>query len=294
MRMRISAGCKSFVGCGALLLSILLWGQRAAREDSFRFALLGDRTGETQAGVYQQIWKEIASEDPAFAVSVGDTIQGMQDETAEAQWRQIDQVLSPYRRYALYLAPGNHDIWSAKSEQLFRQHAPGLHYGFDYGPAHFTILDNSRTEAFSNEELAFLESDLKAHVAQPLKFVISHRPSWLLNVALQNPNFGLQQLAKRYGVGYVIAGHLHQMLHFELEGVTYISMASSGGHLRSSAAYGDGWLFAHALVEIEGKNIVFEIREVGPPYGQSRMTKLKAWDMRGLIQERRSKSAAAK
>ena len=292
--MRISARYGRLAGCGALLLSILLWGQRAAQNDSFHFAILGDRTGEPRAGVYQQVWKEIAAEDPAFVVSVGDTIQGTQDETADAQRRQIDRFLMPYRHYALYLAPGNHDIWSAKSERLFRQHARGLHYSFDYGQAHFTILDNSRTEELSNEELAFLESDLKAHAAQPLKFVVSHRPSWLFHVALQNPNFTLQQLAERYGIQYVIAGHVHQMMHLELGGVTYVSMASSGGHLRASEAYDDGWFFAHALVKVEGRNITFEIREVGPPYGKGRVTKLADWGMRGLIQNRQPRAATAK
>jgi len=292
--LRISAGFKSFVICGALLLSTLLWGQRAAQEDSFRFALLGDRTGEPQAGVYQQVWREIAAEQPSFVISVGDTIQGRNDESAEAQWRQVDQLLMPYRRYPLYLAPGNHDIWSAKSERLFEQHARGLHYSFDYGQAHFTILDNSRTDELSDPELLFLEADLKAHRAQPLKFVISHRPSWLFQVALQNPNFRLHQLAKRYGVQYVIAGHVHQMMHFALDGVTYVSMASSGGHLRSSEAYDDGWFFAHALVQVEGQNVTFEIREAGPPHGKARVTNLAEWGMRGLIQKHQSRSAAAK
>jgi len=238
--------------------------------------------------------REIAAEQPSFVISVGDTIQGLNDENAEAQWRQIDQLLMPYRRYALYLAPGNHDIWSAKSEQLFKQHARGPHYSFDYGQAHFTILDNSRTEELSDQELLFLEADLKAHRAQPLKFVITHRPSWLFNVALQNPNFALHQLAKRYGVEYVIAGHVHQMMHFALDGVTYVSMASSGGRLRSSEAYDDGWFFAHALVQVDGQNVTFEIREAGPPHGKARVTNLAEWGMRGLIQKHQSRSAAAK
>src|ERR1022692_817397 len=103
------------------------------------------------------------------------------------------------------------------SERLFRQYAAHPpHYSFDWGQAHFTILDNSRSEELSVEELTFLEQDLKAHAAQPVKIIISHRPSWLINVALRNPNFALHQLARQYGVQYVIAGHVHQMLHFDL------------------------------------------------------------------------------
>jgi predicted phosphodiesterase len=267
----------------------------APQPDSFRFAILGDRTGEAERDVYEQVWTEVAAESPAFVVSVGDTIQGMNDASAEAEWRQVGQILKPFRRYPLYLAPGNHDVWSSASERLFRQFAAHpIHYSFDHGQAHFTILDNSRSEELTAPELIFLETDLKAHVAQPLKIIISHRPSWLLDVALQNPNFALHHLARRYGIQYVVAGHVHQMLRLELEGVTYVSMASSGGHLRSSRVYEDGWFFGHVLVEVHGKSINFQIRELGTPSGDGRITKLAEWGMAGLVQRDQRESAPAK
>jgi hypothetical protein len=286
-------------GCGVifagLLLTFLLCVRGAAAPDKFRFVLLGDRTGEAQQGVYEQVWKDVAARKPAFVVSVGDTIQGLNDKSADIEWRRIDQLLKPFRRYPVYFAPGNHDVWSAASERLFRQHtARGLHYSFDYGQAHFTILDNSRSEEFSAEELVFLEADLKAHAAQPLKFIVSHRPSWIVNVALQNPNFALHQLARQYGVQYVVAGHIHQMLHLELQGVTYISTPSAGGHLRLSGAYEDGWFFGHTLVEIRDKAIEFEIKELGPPRGKGRITRPADWGMVGLVQKHRPESAPAR
>ena len=155
---------------GGLLLASWLAILPAAPPDSFRFAILGDRTGEAQPGVYQQICKEAAAENPAFVVSVGDTIQGLDDRSAEAEWREATRNLHLFRRSPVYLAPGNHDIWSAESERLFRQYARHPpHYSFDYGPAHFTILDNSRSDELGPEELAFLEADLQAHAAQPLR-----------------------------------------------------------------------------------------------------------------------------
>ena len=280
---------------GGLLFALLLsiWGAPAS--GSFRFAILGDRTGEAQPGVYEQVWKDVAAENPAFVLSVGDTIQGMNDQSAEAEWREVDQILKPFRRYPLYLVPGNHDIWSIESERLFEQYAGHkAHYSFDYEQAHFTVLDNSRSDELATEELAFLETDLKAHAGQPLKIVVSHRPSWLVDVALGNPKFALHQLAKRYGVQYVIAGHLHQMLHFELEGVTYISMVSSGGHLRLSRAYQDGWFFGHALAEVHDKSIDFRIEELRSPYGESRTTKLTDWGMNGLVKRDQRESGAAR
>ena len=268
----------------ALFVLPLLFCTPAAAQ-SFHFVILGDRTGEAVPGVYREVWKEAAAENPAFIVSVGDTIQGLRDQTAAAQWQQIDRLLRPYRGFDLYLAPGNHDVWSALSARLFLQHARGLHYSFDYQDAHFTILDNSRSDQLSTEELDFLEQDLKAHSAQAWKFVIMHRPSWLADVALGNTNFRLHQIARHYGVQYVVAGHLHEMLHLELEGITYVSMASAGGHLRGSRAYQDGWFFGHALVTIDSRKLDFEIREAEPTHGMARRTELTDWGLLGLVKK---------
>lgn len=264
-------------------LPFLLFVITAPAADSFRFVILGDRTGEARPGVWQQVWRETAAEHPAFVVTVGDTIQGTNDATAEAQWRAVEKTLKPYSRIPLYLTPGNHDIWSSKSASLFRKYAHHpLHYSFDYRNAHFTILDNSRTDELPPEEITFLEQDLKAHASQPLKFVISHRPSWIVRAALHMSDFPLQRLAKKYGVQYVIAGHIHELLHMELDGVTYLSMPSAGGHLRSSGQYEDGWFFGHVLVEVRGNKADFQIKELKPPRGKGRVTGLADWGMLGL------------
>jgi len=252
--------------------------------DSFRFVILCDRTGEAQPGVFEQVWRETAALDPAFVLSVVDNIEGLDDSAAEAQWRQWQRIVAPYRQHPLYLVPGNHDIWSERSEQLFRKfaaHPP--HYSFDYGSAHFTILDNSRSDELPGAELAFLDADLQADSARTVQLVFSHRQSWLINAAFANPQFPFHQLAKRYGVRYVIAGHVHQMLHIDLDGVTYLSMPSSGGHLRNSKKYEDGWFFAETAVDVRGTDVSFRIQELKPPHGQGRVTTPKDWGKVGLV-----------
>ena len=207
------------------LAAFLFAAAAPGRADAFHFVILGDRTGEPVRNVYEHVLADATSSDPAFIVTTGDTIQGLHDATADTEWQQVEQVQAPYRRFRLYLAPGNHDIWSELSENLFSKYAGNPpHYSFDYGSAHFTILYNSRSEQLSTDELLFLERDLKAHASQPVKFIVSHRPSWIFNAVAGNPNFPLHQLARTYGVQYVIAGHLHEMLHFKLEGIEYISM----------------------------------------------------------------------
>jgi len=246
-----------------------------------RFVILGDRTGEAQPGVFEHVLKEVDAEHPDFVVTVGDLIQGGHDDTAEAEWQAVDQILKPFK-YPLYLAPGNHDIWSAASERLFREHSGHPpNYGFDRGPIHFTVLDNSRSDALSNSEIAFLEQDLRDHAKSPVKFVLMHRPSWLLPVTLRQPDFPLHRLAQKYGVKYVIVGHVHQLMNAELEGITYLAMPSSGGHLRASGKYEDGWFFGHGLVEVSGSDVHFEIREAKAPHGEGRVSKPAEWTLFG-------------
>ena len=268
----------------AVLAAIMLaaLAQSPAPAD-FRFVLLGDRTGEAQSGVWEQVWKQAGAENPAFFLGVGDTIQGGDDVTAESEWRAVERTLARYARFPLYLAPGNHDVWSPASEKLFQKytHHP-LHYSFDYGEAHFTVLDNSRSDQFSAEESAFLESDLRRHQAQPVKFIVSHRPSWILDAGLRNTHAALHQLALKYGVKYVIAGHVHQLLHVDLDGVTYLCAPSAGGHLRASEQYEDGWFFGYTLVNVHGADVGMRIRELSAPHGKGRVTSLADWGLTGL------------
>jgi Icc protein len=260
---------------------ICLLAACAAAADPFRFVILGDRTGEAQPGVYERVWKLAATERPAFAIATGDSIEGGKDATAEAEWRGVRSVWEQYAKIPLYLTAGNHDIWpgSVLSEQLYRKYSGrAVHYSFDYGDVHITVLDNSRTEEISAEELRYLESDLKAHAGAAVKMVFSHRPSWIVKVALMNTDFPLHALAKRYGVRYVVAGHLHQLVRVELDGVTYLSMPSSGGHLRLSKAYEDGWFFGYARVGVDGAAVALEFKEIS-----GRTTSERDWGPAGLI-----------
>jgi Icc protein len=261
----------------------LLWCAAAYGQ---RFVILGDRTGSVQPGVYEQVLRETAAAKPEFVVTVGDTIEGQHDNAAEPEWAEWRRIFKPYARIPLYLTPGNHDIWSELSGQLFEKNAGHpRHYSFDRGSAHFTILDNSGSDSLSDGEMAFLEADLKAHAAAPVKFIVSHRPSWLINVALHNPEFALHRLVKQYGVRYVISGHVHEMLRFELDGVDYVSLPSAGGHLRASGEYRDGWFFAYTVVEARGGAATFEVHELKAPHGQGRVTTLSDWGMLGLLKK---------
>ena len=280
-RQRLSwiAAVSTWVGAAAILLA-----QVSGPAPTLRFAILGDRTGEAVPGIYEAVWYEIAAAKPAFVVGVGDSIQGLDDATAEKEWIDFGHVVEPFRSLPYYAAAGNHDVWSEASAKLYVKYSGHpLDYSFDNGPVHFTVLDNSRNDALQPDEMAFLEQDLKAHATQPVKLIVSHRPSWLLNVVLGNPNFPLQQLAEKYGVHYVVAGHVHEMMHAKLGGVEYISAPSAGGHLRDSGKYEDGWFFGYILATVAGADVQFEVHELPAPHGEGRVTPAAAWGMLGLV-----------
>jgi Icc protein len=272
-----------------LTVTLLVTGAIAAANagtDDFRFVIVGDRTGETVPGVYQQVWRETDADHPAFVITVGDTIQGLNDATVDAEWQDVLRLLAPYRRYPIYFTPGNHDVWSPSSAAAYQRYTKRtLHYSFDYGQAHFIVLEDHAEDARAPVppgEMTFLERDLREHQKQPLKFVFSHRPWWLMDAVLRNANAPLQQLAEHDGVQYIIAGHIHQMLHVDVHGVMYLSMPSAGGHLRASKRYEDGWFFAHTLVTVHGAAAEFSIQEVSAPFGQGRKSQPADWGSAGL------------
>lgn len=246
--------------------------EAGAQENDFRFAILGDRTGEAHPGVYEQVWREIDGWHPDFVVSVGDTIEGGNDATAASEWRALRQLWE--RRYATYFTAGNHDIWSPRSRAIFEQQAehPPF-YGFNYQNAHFTMLDNSRDREFSfglsGAQMQFLDRDLEQNRDREPKFVFFHKPFWLIPVKLQSSQFAFHQLIKKYGVSYVVSGHGHQFVREVDDGVTYIEAPSSGGKLKGRG-FEQGWFYGWIGVTVKGAKVEISVKEIGAPFGQGR------------------------
>ena len=243
----------------------------AARQSpaDFRFAILGDRTGETQPGVYEQVWREVDKWRPDLVISVGDTIQGGNDGTVRSEWAALHPLFAKYRRYPLYFTPGNHDIWSEASRRVYEiETRRPAHYSFDYGSGHFIVLDNSETESLADGEMRFLADDLARNQACPLKFIFCHRPFWLLPVMMRG-DFPLHQLATRYHVQYVVSGHSHKFARFEHGATTYLMAGSSGGHLRGKG-YAEGWFFHHLRATVSNGKVQMTIKEVDVPLGEGR------------------------
>jgi predicted phosphodiesterase len=261
----------------------------AAPRSNFKFVILGDRTSGVNPKVYEEVWREIDAWRPDFVINVGDTIQGGNDATAAREWQAMKPLFDKYSRYPLYLTPGNHDIWSEASRRVWeRETGRPAHYSFDHGDAHFVVLDNSRTESLSDEEMAFLTADLEKHNAARLKLIFFHKPFWLVPVMMRG-DFPLHRLALQHHVTYIVSGHAHRFARFEHGGIVYLMVGSSGAHPRGSG-FEEGAFYHHVRATVSGGRVQMTIKEADAPFGKGRSFTEQEWGSGPVMQS----AAAAK
>ncbi len=265
-----------------LLAALLVWGAPAGPENDFYFSILGDRSGGTNPEAYERVWREIALLGPKFIINVGDTIMGGNDSQAAWQWVEVARVWERYKQFPLYLVVGNHDVWSESSRELFRKvTGRPLQYSFDYQTAHFTVLDNSRARELGQEQLRFLEDDLKRHRNRAPKFVFFHVPYWLVFLKLGSGEFPLHRLCRQYGVDYVVSGHGHDFVRLERDGIVYLEVGSSGAGIPrrppSDEDFARGRFYHHVWAQVRGPKVRFTVKELDGPFGKGRMFAAERW-----------------
>ena len=275
-------------GSLALLMagSLIAIGAITESSNDFHFSIMGDRTGGATPQIWGRVWREVDLLHPDFIINVGDSIEGTSDETVQAQWDELRVVYNRYRDYPLYFTPGNHDVWSDFSEQVYeKETGRPVSYGFDYQDAHFTVLDTSRTSELNKDQMQFLEEDLKQHQDQHPKFVFFHKPFWIVPLAMRNGDFPLHQMAKKYGVDYIVSGHGHQFMRMELDGITYLEVGSSGANLRGVFQRGEGFaqgrFYHHVWARAKGSQVSITVKEIDGPHGEGRMFRAEDWDTKG-------------
>lgn len=118
-----------------------------------------------------------------------------------------------------FVVPGNHDmagIYNAPSRKIYEEMIGKRYYAFDYGKFHFTGIDNSQMmeatpliyydikgyDDLEDEQLKWLEEDLKQAEAQKLRIAFFHVP-------VNKGNSKFKAMLKKYNVDMALAGHLH-------------------------------------------------------------------------------------
>ncbi len=192
----------------------------------FRFAVCGDnRQGEA---VYRGILAQVQQDGSAFLINTGDLVNA----GTARQFKAFAGLMQGFS-IPFYPVPGNHDNADGLLTAYLRYSgAPAANYAFDYGPAHFALVDSSLGDV-APSVMAWLAHDLEA-TRQPLKFVVVHHPPFDpagTDHIMRRGNAQFMQLMAAKGVDWVLAGHIHSFDHAVHDGVHYLITGGAGAPL---------------------------------------------------------------
>ncbi|MBE0433553.1 metallophosphoesterase, partial [candidate division WOR-3 bacterium] len=229
----------------------------ASAERSFRFAVVGDRTGGATGSVFEEIIDEVRLLDPDFVMCVGDLIEGYETDTTvmHAQW---DTILATIKTLPckFYFVPGNHEVQNEADRRIYEQRT-GVkrYYSFNYQNTHFIVLDNTMTywgqpQEMGSEQLSWLAKDLEKHKQMDHIFVFYHIPTYIYALR-DNTTDTLTQILEKYGVDVVFTGHHHEYSYLNRGVTEYINVGSSGGAMSTNDP-ARGHFFQYLMVTVRG------------------------------------------
>lgn len=183
-------------------------------------------------------------EQPAFVIHTGDITH-----LAEAaQFDTAAQILKSSRASQVYYVPGEHDVFTDDGKLYLERFGRGTQgqgwQSFDYNGVHFiglinvlnlkqgsgTGLGGSGFGQLGQEQLAWLQKDVKGLSASTPIVVFAHIPLWTIY-----PDWGWgtdeseQALSylKRFGSVTVLNGHIHQVMQKVEGNVTFHTARST-------------------------------------------------------------------
>jgi Icc protein len=190
-----------------------------------------DVTGTLQAAV-EKI--NALSDSPEFIIHTGD----LTHLSKPAEFDTLDQVLKSARQKQIFSVPGEHDISIDDGKQYLERYGKGTKgkgwYSFDQKGVHFVGLVNAAAleglGKLGQDQLEWLESDLKGRGSSTPIVVFAHIPLWMVY-----PDWGwgtadgAQALGylKRFGSVTVLNGHIHQVLQKVEGNVTFHTAMST-------------------------------------------------------------------
>jgi PKD repeat protein len=247
----------------------------------FTFAVYGDNrtpiVGEKSQTVHEEIASAIAGRRPDFVLNTGDVVTyGKKYEEWNTElFASASEILkdTPY-----YIAIGNHEEDAHWFYDFFPYPAPGDYYSFDYGNAHFTILDTNQDYSPGSAQYNWLEADLASSNAT-WNIVACHHPFYSSNDVLQTElRDTISPILEKYHVDLVFNGHEHLYersypikngaIDFE-QGIIYVTTGGGAAELKQFQTVKKPWYIAegkvvhhYCLVKVCGGNFEMQVYDV--------------------------------
>jgi len=158
---------------------------------------------------------------PEFIIHTGD----LTHDSKPDQFDTLDQVLKSASAKQVYFVPGEHDTSVDDGKLYLERYAKALGakgngwYSFNHKDVHFVGLNNSAViegmGKLGEEQLKWLETDLKGQPASRPVVVFAHIPLWSVypewGWATKDSEQALSYL-KKFGSVTVLNGHIHQVM----------------------------------------------------------------------------------
>ena len=129
---------------------------------------------------------------------------------------------------------GNHEDSGILFAKYFPYPFAGSRYwSFDYGPAHFVVVDQYESYAPGSAQYSWIQNDLET-TTQPWRFVVLHAPGWSAGGGHRNKKpvqQYLQPLFVQYGVSIVFGGHNHYYARAVVDGIQHLTIGGGGAPL---------------------------------------------------------------
>lgn len=210
--------------------------------DHFQFAVVTDNAGGPRPGIFSEAVSKLNLLQPEFVMSIGDFIEGYED-TREALNKQWDQFMAIVAGFEMpfFFVPGNHDVGRPLWAEIYNERFGVPYYHFVYKDVLFLCLSTNDAPdngtGIGDEQIAYAKRVLAEHPDVRWTLVFQHKPLWNDKGAQGWPE--IQEALKGRNCT-VFAGHTHNYLSQESEGISYITMATTGGGTRlRGMAYGE-------------------------------------------------------
>ncbi len=242
---------------GGVPTSKLLAADGSGSENDFTFVQISDDhigfnrpanpdvTGTLQAAVDRI---NALPRNPDFVIHTGD----LTHMAKPAEFDTMEQVLKATRTKEIFYVPGEHDTAVNEGKEYRERYGKNTKgsgwYSFDHKGVHFVGLVNvmqvDGMGQLSEEQLHWLEDDLRGRSASTPVVVFAHIPLWSLypewGWSTQNSAQALSYL-KRFGSVTVLNGHIHQVMQKVEGNVTFhTAMSTAFPQATPGAAQGPG------------------------------------------------------
>lgn len=161
--------------------------------------------------------------------------ESLQSNQFDSQWTHITDL---YSRVPVINVMGNHDGTQLFIRYFPYPYTPTFDWSFDYGPAHFVVIDLYSNADPTSPRWQWLRDDLAAS-SRPWKFILVHEPGWSAGPHENNEVVQkiIHPIAASHGVSIVFSGHNHYYAHAVVDGVTYLTTGGGGSELYDPEYY---------------------------------------------------------